>query len=460
MGLESLKNLPAVHEIIPGIETRLPGLTPSETKKAARDGILWARQCVMDGGELPSTDSIVDKCVLLGEAMKKPTMERVINATGVVLHTAIGRASLPPAAVEAVSRVARGYSVLQWNRETGKRGNRDTHIENLLTELTGAEDATLANNNAGATLLVLSALASGREVIVSRGQLVEIGGAFRIPDVMQQSGCTMVEVGCTNRTHLRDYANAITDRTAAILRVHPSNYLIKGFTSEVDLEDLIALGRENDIPVIDDLGAGSLIPLSRFGIPSEPTIVHSIQAGASVVTCSGDKLIGGPQAGVILGMKKYISKVKKHPLARALRVGKLTIAAIEASLRVFLEEDDFIVDNHPVYHSFSRKPDQLLERAQAIISSVTVPSGCRLDPEKMSSYVGSGSLPDYAIPSAGISVVCPDPELLLKSLRLSSPAVAARLEEGAAKFDLRAVTEAEDTVLAELLQKRIAELWA
>lgn len=460
MGVESLRNLPAVHEIIPAISGKLSELTPSEIKEAARMGILWARQCVMDGGELPSTDSVLEKCIHLGKVLKRPAMERVINATGVVLHTAIGRASLPPAAVEAVSRVASGYSVLQWNRETGKRGNRDEHIESLITELTGAEDATLANNNAGATLLVLSAIATGKEVIVSRGQLVEIGGAFRIPDVMKQSGCIMVEVGCTNRTHLRDYENAITDRTAAILRVHPSNYLIKGFTSEVSLEDLVALGRERDIPVIDDLGAGSLIPLSRFGIPSEPTIVHSIEAGADVVTCSGDKLIGGPQAGVILGKKEFLAKIKKHPLARALRVGKLTIAAIEASLRVFLEDDEYIAANHPVYHSFSRKPEELMERAEAVTASIVLPANCLMTVEAMSSYVGSGSLPDYAIPSAGISLSCPDPEALLKSLRLSSPAVAARLEEGAAKFDLRAVAEAEDTELAALIEGSLAELWA
>ncbi len=460
MGVESLRNLPAVHEIIPAISGKLSELTPSEIKEAARMGILWARQCVMDGGELPSTDSVLEKCIHLGKVLKRPAMERVINATGVVLHTAIGRASLPPAAVEAVSRVASGYSVLQWNRETGKRGNRDEHIESLITELTGAEDATLANNNAGATLLVLSAMATGKEVIVSRGQLVEIGGAFRIPDVMKQSGCIMVEVGCTNRTHLRDYENAITDRTAAILRVHPSNYLIKGFTSEVSLEDLVALGRERGIPVIDDLGAGSLIPLSRFGIPSEPTIVHSIEAGADVVTCSGDKLIGGPQAGVILGKKEFLARIKKHPLARALRVGKLTIAAIEASLRVFLEDDEYIAANHPVYHSFSRKPEELMERAEAVTASIVLPANCLMTVEAMSSYVGSGSLPDYAIPSAGISLSCPDPEALLKLLRLSSPAVAARLEEGAAKFDLRAVAEAEDTELAALIEGSLAELWA
>ncbi len=459
MGMESLRNLPAVHEILPEVKEELPGLTPSELKDAVRKGILWARECVIEGGTLPGRDVVVQKCIQLGEFQKRPAMERVINATGIVLHTAIGRASLPPAAVEAVSRVAAGYSVLQWNRETGKRGNRDEHIESLITELTGAEDATLANNNAGATLLVLSAMAAGKEVIVSRGQLVEIGGAFRIPDVMKQSGCIMVEVGCTNRTHLRDYENAITDQTGAILRVHPSNYLIKGFTSEVALEDLVALGREKGIPVIDDLGAGSLIPLSRFGIPSEPTIAQSIEVGADVVTCSGDKLIGGPQAGVILGKKQYLKMIKKHPLARALRVGKLTIAAIEASLRVFLEDDDYIAANHPVYHSFSRKPEELMERAETIIGSIVLPPDCEMKVEKMSSYVGSGSLPDYAIPSAGISVSCPDPEMFLKSLRLSSPAVAARLEEGSAKFDLRAVKEVEDGEFALLLEKRLAELW-
>ncbi|MEA3266245.1 MAG: L-seryl-tRNA(Sec) selenium transferase [Candidatus Fermentibacteria bacterium] len=460
MGLESLRDLPAVHEIIPGITTKLPGLTPSAVKEAARKGILWARQLVLDGGELPSTDSVIEKCIHFGQVSSRPVMERVINATGVVLHTAIGRASLPPAAIEAVSRVASGYSVLQWNRETGKRGNRDKHIEGLITELTGAEDATLANNNAGATLLVLSAMATGREVIVSRGQLVEIGGAFRIPDVMEQSGCIMVEVGCTNRTHLRDYENAITDQTAAILRVHPSNYLIKGFTSEVPLEELVALGRERGIPVIDDLGAGSLVPLSRFGIPSEPTIIHSIETGADVVTCSGDKLIGGPQAGLILGKKEFLQKIKKHPLARALRVGKLTIAAIEASLRVFLEDDEYIAENHPVYHSFSRKPEELIQRAEAIIASVALPPGCEMEAREMSSYVGSGSLPDFAIPSGGFSVSCPDPEALLKALRLSSPAVAARLDAGTAKFDLRAVAEKEDAELALLMGQKLDELWA
>ena len=459
MGLESLRDLPAVHEIMPRISSELPGLTPSGIKESARKGILWARKCVMDGGELPSIDSVVEKCIHIGQMSERPVMDRVINATGIVLHTAIGRASLPPAAVEAVSRVAAGYSVLQWNRETGKRGNRDEHIEQLVTDLTGAEAATLANNNAGATLLVLSAMAAGKEVIVSRGQLVEIGGAFRIPDVMKQSGCVMVEVGCTNRTHLRDYENAITERTAAILRVHPSNYLIKGFTSEVPLEELIELGRKHDIPVIDDLGAGSLIPLDRFGIPAEPTIVDSIEAGADVLTCSGDKLIGGPQAGLILGKKKYLDKIKKHPLARALRVGKLTIAAIEASLRVFLESDEYIASNHPVYHSFSRKPEELMERSEAFVKNIKLPSNCSIRAEEMSSFVGSGSLPDFSIPSAGVSLHCPDPELLLKRLRLSSPAVAARLEDSGVKIDLRAVKDSEDAELTQLIEKRLAELW-
>jgi L-seryl-tRNA(Ser) seleniumtransferase len=460
MGIESLRDLPAVHEIVPDISGELPELTPTEIREAARKGVLWARKCVLDGSELPAAGAILAKCIQMGKEQKRPSMERVINATGIVLHTALGRASFPPAAVEAVSRVARGYSVLQWNRETGKRGSRDEHVEGLLKELTGAEAATVANNNAGATLLVLSAMASGREVIVSRGQLVEIGGAFRIPDVMKQSGCIMIEVGCTNRTHLKDYANAITDRTAAILRVHPSNYRIRGFTSEVDLTDLVSLGREKGIPVIDDLGAGSLIPLSRFGIPSEPTISQSIEAGADVVTCSGDKLIGGPQSGIVLGKRQYIAAIKKHPLARALRVGKLTLAALEASLRVFLEDDDYITANHPVYHSFSRKQSELIERAESIIRVVGIPACCKMAVEKMDSFVGSGSLPDYAIPSAGISITCPDPELLLKALRQSSPAIAARMENDAVKLDLRAVTAEEDSELTLVMEMRLAELWA
>lgn len=459
MGMEALRDLPAVHEIIPEIEGKLSRLNPSQVKEAARRGILWARELVLNGEDLPDMAAIVDRSVEIGLFLARPSMESVINATGVVLHTALGRASLPPAAVEAVHRVASGYSVLQWNRETGRRGNRDEHVEALVKALTGAEAATVANNNAGATLLVLSAMAAGREVIVSRGQLVEIGGAFRIPDVMKQSNCVMVEVGCTNRTHLKDYRNAITGNTAAILRVHPSNYRIKGFTGEVELEELVALGREHAIPVIDDLGAGSLVPLDRFGIPAEPTIVQSIETGADVVTCSGDKLIGGPQSGIILGREKYLSIIRKHPLARALRVGKLTIAALEASLRVFLEGADYIASHHPVYRSFSVPAEELAERAERILGTLSLPPGCSASVESMSGYVGSGSLPDYSIPSAGLSLACPDPESLARALRLSSPAVASRVEDGCVKLDLRGVPGEFDRVLSGLISERAGELW-
>ncbi len=459
MGMESLRDLPAVHEIMPEILEKLSGLSPSLLREAARSGIAWARDTVVAGGELPSRERIAERCAMEAARLSRPSMETVINATGIVLHTAIGRASLPPSAVDAIHRVAAGYSVLQWNRDTGKRGNRDDHIEGLITSLTGAEAATVVNNNAGATLLGLSSMAAGREVIVSRGQLVEIGGAFRIPDVMRQSGCTMVEVGCTNRTHLRDYRNAITPNTAAILRVHPSNYRIKGFTGEVELEDLVALGRENGIPVIDDLGAGSLIALDRFGIPAEPTIVHSIETGADVVTCSGDKLIGGPQAGLILGRAEYLTGIRKHPLARALRVGKLTLAGLEASLRVFLEDPDYIAANHPVYSSFSAKQCDLLDRAEALAGSIDLPGGCTAAVEEMDSFVGSGSLPDFAIPSAGLSIVCPDPEALARALRLSAPAVACRVEEGSVKLDLRAVPAGTDQLLGRILLERAGELW-
>ncbi|PIE51642.1 L-seryl-tRNA(Sec) selenium transferase [Candidatus Fermentibacteria bacterium] len=459
MGMEQLKNLPAVHQIVPVINDKLTGLTPLELREAARAGILWARETVASGGELPGIDQIISRCVELASAGSRPTMETVINATGIVLHTALGRASLPPAAIEAVRRVASGYSVLQWNRKTGKRGSRDEHIAHLITAITGAEAATVANNNAGATLLVLSAMAAGKEVIVSRGQLVEIGGSFRIPEVMKQSNCTMVEVGCTNRTHLRDYENAVTENTAAILRVHPSNYRVKGFTGEVELEELVALGRQRGIPVIDDLGAGSLIPLNKFGIPSEPTIVHSVKTGADVITCSGDKLIGGPQAGIILGREKYLSRIKKHPLARALRVGKLTIAALQASLRIFLETPEYIAENHPVYRSFSVPVEKLRERAQVITGILEQSENLVVSVGSMDSFVGSGSLPDFAIPSAGVSVRCPDPEKLASALRLSSPAVACRVENDALQLDLRAVAPEQDEMLAGLVAEKAGELW-
>ena len=455
MGTEQLRGLPPVHVLIQG----LAGHPPSVARDAAREVIEEARKAILEGGECPPQATLLKAAEEKAAAAGASSMATVVNATGVILHTALGRACLPPLAVENIRRAATGYAVLQWDRQAGGRGHRDSHIEKLLTRLTGAEAATVANNNAGATMLVLSALARGREVIVSRGQLVEIGGAFRIPEVMLQSGCTMIEVGCTNRTHLRDYESAVSERTGAILRVHPSNYRVRGFTGEVPLAELVELGRKAGVPVIDDLGAGSLVPLDRFGLPAEPTVQQSIQDGASVVTCSGDKLIGGPQAGILLGTKHWIEIIRKHPLARALRVCKLTLAGLEACLKLFLEDDDYLVKHHPVYAMFAAKPAELEARAHSFAEKLVIPASCALVCEEMGSFVGSGALPDTAIPSFGVSVTCPSPDSLALALRSGSPAVAVRVEEGSVKLDLRTVFPSEEALLAVRLNRELELLW-
>jgi len=427
---------------------------------ACRRVIERVRNSILAGDDPPDGEKIAAMAAAEYRILTESSMTDVINATGVILHTALGRACLPEASVQAVSRVARGYSVLQWNRETGTRGHRDEHVEALICELAGARAATLANNNAGATLLVLSALARGREVIVSRGQLVEIGGSFRIPEVMKQSGAVMREVGCTNRTHLRDYEEAVNENTAVILRVHPSNYRIRGFHGEVPLEELVKLGKRCGVPVVDDLGAGSYIDLSEFGLPSEPTVSASIEAGASVVTSSGDKLIGGPQAGIITGDKEYIDIIRRHPLARALRVGKLTIAALESALMLFREGPAYLMENHPVYRMFSRKEPELEKKASRLMGLLKLPASCSARVIGSESFIGSGSLPDHAIPSRAVALRTPDNDELGRRLRLGNPAVASRIEEGELKLDVRTLQPNEMPVLAELVSSAAEELWA
>jgi len=455
-----LRELPAVHELAELLQKDHPESPPGAVREACRMVIEEARSTVVGGGELPSPDRLLENAARRLSTLSDSSMTDVINATGVILHTAIGRACLPESAVAAVTRVARGYSVLQWDRETGRRGHRDIHTERLICQLAGSEAATIANNNAGATLLVLSALARGREAVVSRGQLVEIGGSFRIPEVMKQSGAVMREVGCTNRTHLRDYRNAINENTAVILRVHPSNYRIRGFSSEVPLAELVELGNEFGIPVVDDLGAGSYIDLKNFGLPSEPTVRESIETGAAVVTSSGDKLIGGPQAGIITGKREYITRIKSHPLARALRVGKLTIAALEASLMLFREGAGYLVQNHPLYRMFSLSQAELKGAAEEFASWLEVPGGCEAKVIETTSYVGSGALPDHGIPSFGVGVMTPDNEALALRLRSGDPAVASRIEDGMVKFDMRTLQPEEPRSLARLLNRALAELWA
>jgi len=382
------------------------------------------------------------------------SLNRAINATGVILHTGLGRALLSEDAREAIHRASDGYCTLATDIETGRRGHRDIHLEGLLCELTGAEAATVVNNNAAATMLILNTIAQGREVIVSRGQLVEIGGAFRMPDVMEASGAILREVGTTNRTHLKDYIAAINENTGAIMRVHHSNYRIVGFAGEPSIEELSTVAQEHNLPLIDDLGSGALLDLKEFGIETEPLVQDSIKTGVDVACFSGDKLIGGPQAGIIVGKELTIKRIRKNPLKRALRVGKLTIAGMEATLRLFLNLEK-LKDKHPVYKMFSLSIDELEKRGLKIKKKLQteISSKAELSLEDGGSQVGSGSVPVETIPTRLLKVqpVSLSAENLAKKLRANNPPVFSRVHKEAVLFDLRTIREEEDALVIEAL---------
>jgi len=384
-------------------------------------------------------------------AAKAPFYRRAINATGIILHTGLGRAVLPEAAVEQIAAELRGYSILQIDMETGERGRRDEGVERLLKLLTGAESATVVNNCAAATMLALSAVAKGKEVIVSRGQLIEIGGEFRLPDVMAASGVRMVEIGTTNKTHLRDYQRAINENTGAIIRVHPSNYRIHGFTKAVSTAELVELARPLGIPVIDDLGAGALVDFSRFGFEKEPTIRESIASGADLVLSSADKLIGGPQGGLILGGAKWVERCRKDPLARMMRVDKVTLAALEATLRLFLDEPR-AMQAVPTLAMLCKPLDELEATATRICAGLGK-LHCEASVEPDVGYMGGGSLPEDALPSR-VVVIRPrnmDAEALSAALRKSTPSIIARIRHDAVILDPRTLQAGEEEQIVAAL---------
>jgi len=379
-----------------------------------------------------------------------PSLRRVINATGVIVHTNLGRAPLARAAAERAAALAVGYTNLEYDLTSGARGKRDVHAERLLCRLTGAESAVVVNNNAAATLLVLAALATGREVIISRGELVEIGGGFRVPDVLAQSGAVLREVGTTNRTRAADYAAAISDRTALILRVHPSNFRIEGFTERAHLEELVALGRRFTIPVVEDLGSGLLgaqpdIPALR----SEPEVARTIATGADAVMFSGDKLLGGPQAGVIAGSQALVAKVRTHPLMRALRVDKLTYAALEATLEEYAAGR--VQSSIPVTAMLAMPLEEIDRRARALASALAGVNAMVIDGV---STIGGGSAPGSAIPTRLIAVAHPalGAEQLEERLRQHSTPIITRILDDRLVIDLRTVNPEDDEVLAAAIQ--------
>lgn len=379
-----------------------------------------------------------------------------INATGVILHTALGRAILPTAAIEAVGRELAGYSVLQVDIETGHRSRRDARIEWLLKRLTGAEAATVVNNNAAGTMLALNTLGRGREVIVSRGQLVEIGGSFRLPEVMALSGATLVEVGTTNKTHAQDYERAINENTAAILRVHPSNYRIEGFTSQVPLETIVEIAHHHRLPVIDDIGSGALIDYRRLGLPEEPTLAESIRAGADLVLCSADKMIGGPQGGLILGRSHWIEAIRKNQLMRALRVDKITLSVLESTLMLFLD-DQRACQEVPTLRLVSRPLADIETQARQIADAIApaVPNG-RVEVIDGFSQMGSGSLPGHDLPTKLVAVEAPQgAERLAWKLRHHTPPVFARIAKARVLIDPRTLLAGEESTLIEALKKAL-----
>ncbi len=401
-----------------------------------------------------STPAIAERLRARLERKFAFSLAPAVNATGVIMHSGLGRAVLSTAAAEALAAVASGYSTLALDLECGKRVSRDRHVEGLLRELTGAEAATVANNNAAATVLVLNTLARGKEVVVSRGQLVEIGGSFRMPDVMATSGAVLREVGTTNKTHLADYEAAITGSTGAILRVHHSNYRIVGFAEEPSIEELAALGRARGVPVIDDLGSGALIDLARFGLATEPLVQASVRAGADIACFSGDKLIGGPQSGIIVGKSAWIQKVRKNPLARAFRCGKLTLAALESTLKLFLAPDT-LAERHPIYRMLALTPDELGRRAKELAAALRerLPAAVAVFVEDGASQVGSGAVPVETLPSKVLAVRPSglSPEELARRLRLCTPPVFARIHKDAVLFDLRTIQPGEDPIVERAL---------
>ena len=381
-----------------------------------------------------------------------PNLRRVVNATGVILHTNLGRAPLPDVAVKHIADIAGSYSNLELDLDTGQRGSRTTLVEKLLCELTGAEAAAIANNNAAAVLLTLNTLAGGKEAIVSRGQLVEIGGSFRIPDIMSRSGAQLVEVGTTNRTHLSDYENALTENTGVMLAVHPSNYKVMGFTAEVALEDMVVLGRQRGVPVAHDLGGGVLVNLRDYGLPYEPLVSDSISAGADVVMFSGDKVLGGPQCGIIVGKQNVVEQIRKNPLMRALRCGKLTYAALEATLKLFLNPEA-LAREHPTLRMLTEPVGMLERRGQKLLRMIGELEGFSCELVDSQAQTGSGALPLENIPSIAVAISGGDILSLSNALRRYDPPVICYVRGDQLFLDLRTIRDDEVSIVGDAVQK-------
>ena len=441
------RNLPSVNALLESAGVR--SLLEQHPRRVVLEAVRSAVAAARNQGDAQRTEQQwVASIALAVESISQPSLRRVINATGVVIHTNLGRAPLADSAMKAIADIAGGFSNLEYDLAAGERGSRYSHCVGLLRQLTAAEDALVVNNCAAAMVLALNALAQRKEVLVSRGELVEIGGSFRIPDIMSRAGAKLVEVGTTNRTHDDDYRRAITPRTAAIVKVHRSNFAIEGFTSDVSVDRLAFIAAEHGLPVIHDLGSGLMVSLDDYGLAGEPTASMALASGASLVLMSGDKLLGGPQAGIILGAANLMAKLRKNPFARAMRVDKLTLSALEATLRLYLEPERALKEI-PVLSMLTAPVEEIDARAEAVAAKLRA-AGIQATVVQSSSSVGGGAFPTAAIPSRAI-LLSRNAQEVEKTLRLGSPAVVGRISEGALLLDLRSVLPREDALLAEAI---------
>ena len=442
-----LRLLPSIDELLQssGGAGLIAQYSRGMTLRAIRAALAQARLDIFNGSTCPSSEQLLAAAEQTLQQVMRPHLRSVINATGVIINTNLGRSPLSQEALQAVQQVAGGYSNLEYDVEAGKRGSRHTHVTALLRELTGAEAALVTNNNAAAVLLALSTLAMGREVIISRGQLVEIGGGFRVPDVMRQSGCLLVEVGTTNRTRVSDYEAALSERSAVLLAVHPSNFVISGLTESTPVAALAELAHRHNLLVMDDLGSGCLLDSAQYGLAHEPMPQESLAAGADVVCFSGDKLLGGPQAGILVGKAEILERIAKNPLMRAMRIDKMTLAALEATLRHY--QRDEAAQHIPIWRMIAARPERIASRAARWAHKLQA-QGIAARTQRGESTVGGGSLPGETLPTTLLAIDAAHVSLsldeLARQLRMRNIPIITRILRDTLLLDPRTVLEEQD----------------
>lgn len=456
MSNEVFKDLPSVDKVISDNKFKrlLVNYPRALVTNVIRNNIERERGKIKGGFPISSYDVLIGRIVDEVNSFAKPSLTHVINATGVILHTNLGRAPISREATATMSKISNGYSNLEFDLESGMRGSRHVHVENILCELTGAESAMVVNNNAAAVLLTLTSLAKRREVIVSRGESVEIGGGFRVPDIMRQSGTKLIEVGTTNCTYIHDYEQAINQRTAALLKVHRSNFRVEGFTQSVEIYDIVKIANNFDIPAIYDQGSGCFIDTAKFGLSHEPTVQEGIEAGIDIVCFSGDKLVGGPQAGLIVGKKKHIDKLKHHPLARAIRMDKTRLSGLWSTLLCYLKGE--AINQIPIWKMISSNISEIQERASTWVNAI--PSYAQIIDGV--SMVGGGSLPGDTLPTKLVAVKVTGRHrniitinTISENLRKYNPPIVGRIEEGVLLLDPRTVSVDEDKIVINALRE-------